>query len=171
VTVPTGAKIIRNKYSAKCHAGDGMVGGEDGVAILDVNITGKWATFHKACLPLPYEEADIPATVTVGSHPLLHRKGPVAPGHERCKTCSHWALDHTASNCTGSFRSAGGCTCTLFVGSTPVPPTVPPTGLVPPTYGVNGSLPWPQPRSPLPTTGVRSRWTTPRSGSSCSSVP
>lgn len=112
MSIPTGAKIIKNKYPARCRDGDGMVPAEDGVAILDPNISTKWSTFHLACLPAPYEEADVPASITL-TVPYRH-KGPAAPGHERCGVCSHWAQDHTASGCTGSFRSAGACTCTAF---------------------------------------------------------
>ena len=134
MTVPTGAKIIRNKYSAKCHAGDGMVGADSGVAILDANITGRWTTFHLPCMPGPYELADVPVTVSIGTA-RNHNASPITPGHERCATCKHWAQDHTASHCTGSFNSAGGCTCTVYV-PLPVATTTAATLTVPPTTGV-----------------------------------
>lgn len=137
MTVPQGAKIIRNKYSAKCHVGDGMVRPEDGAAILDVNITGKWATFHIACLPAPYEKDDVPAEVHA-SLPFGARRynqQSSDPQHQRCKVCSHWLSDHpTATTCTGHFRGTPACTCTGFVSpvATTVATTNPLAGSTPP---------------------------------------
>lgn len=123
VTVPAGAKIIANKFQHRCFQKDGMVGAGDGAAILDVNITGKWETFHLTCLPAPYEKDDIRPAYT---GPRRHYSGPVTPEHQRCASaaCAHWRLDHATGVCVGSFNGRQ-CGCTQFIEPSVVPTAQP----------------------------------------------
>lgn len=112
MTVPTGAKIIKNKFTTRCFTCRQQVEAESGAAVL-VPPNIKWAAHHVTCLPAPFEEADIPANITINVHHGPHR--PVAPGHERCSICQHWQTDHVPTGCIGSFRGAGSCACNGFI--------------------------------------------------------
>lgn len=123
MTVPQGAKIIRNRFDSRCKCGcKSLVPTGVGAAILDPNVNGgKWATFQPEHLPSPYEEDDIPDGVHL-TGTFGHRRytGPVTPEHQRCAnpSCGHWRVDHGMAGCVGRpFPGApvSTCTCPGFV--------------------------------------------------------
>lgn len=117
VTVPAGGKIIANKWRHRCYACKGWIELGAGASILDVNITGKWESFHLHDLPAPYEADDILATTATGGGGYYHRKHPVTYETTRCHRCSHWRKDHTPAGCQGvAFKGAPlvSCQCPLF---------------------------------------------------------